>query len=162
MLDALVLTYISLLHARMVAHVQELYSRFHSYVVRTCRSFKSLPHSYPLRFVLLSSVKKHWVNHFLVGSTTYQGCSDNYVKFDIFLMSYGADLELGMLVSHMSMSNIELMYCLNTTWECPLHNPVRLSQHQVMFIFLAIGKVWCRDTLIKGRSVYNRLSNDQV
>jgi len=52
MLGAIVLTYISLLHASMVAHVQDSYSRFHSYMVSTYRLHRSLPIAAHLRFVI--------------------------------------------------------------------------------------------------------------
>jgi len=37
-------------------------------------------------------------------NTTYQYRSDNYVNFDIFLMSCGDNLNLGALLRHMGMS----------------------------------------------------------
>ena len=39
MLDAYALIHISLLHARIVAHMQDPSSKLHSHMVRTCRLF---------------------------------------------------------------------------------------------------------------------------
>jgi len=47
-----VLMHISLLHASMVAHMQEPYSGFYSHMVHTCRLLWSLPTSVPLGFVI--------------------------------------------------------------------------------------------------------------
>jgi len=65
-------------------------------------------------------------------------------------MSYGVDLKLDIAVSHISISNIDLMYCLKYHLGMPLYNPLRLSQHRVMFIFLAKGKVRSGYALLTG------------
>jgi len=52
MLGAFVLTHISLLHARMVAHMQDFSFVFNSHIVHTRKLFWSLPMIAPLWLVI--------------------------------------------------------------------------------------------------------------